>query len=178
MTIEENKALVRRYFEDAPHNSGACDEIFAPRFQFHTLQRTSVTPQAVESTPQSEKTAYAWLRTVWGDWRMTIDEMIAEGDRVVVLWTFHGTQQGEYYGLPPAGRPVTYSGINIFRLSGGKIVEIWDLCDRLWLWQQLGVLPEVSDAIAAARRRASNIETRPMERSASECETKHAAAEE
>jgi steroid delta-isomerase-like uncharacterized protein len=147
---EEGKALVRRYFEDAPSNPASCDEIFAPRFQFHSLQRASVTPQVMESTPQSEKVAYEWLRTVWGDWRMTIDEMIAEGDRVVVLWTFHGTQQGEFYGLPATGRPVTYSGINVFRIDGGKIVEIWDIYDRLWLWQQLGVLPEVQDAIAAA----------------------------
>jgi predicted ester cyclase len=102
----------------------------------------------VESTPQSEKTAYEWLRTVWGDWRMTIDEMIAEGDRVVVRWTFHGTQRGEFYGLPPTGRHVTYSGVNIFCIGGGKIVEIWDIYDRLWLWQQPGVLPEVQDAIA------------------------------
>ena len=58
MSIEENKAIVRRYFEDAPYNSDACDEIFAPRFQFHTILHASVTPQVVECTPQSEKAAY------------------------------------------------------------------------------------------------------------------------
>ncbi len=151
MTIEENKALVRRYFEDAPGDPRVCDEILAPRFRFHSLQRASLTPQGMESTPQGEKAAYEWLRTVWGDWRLTIDEMIAEGDRAVVLWTFHGTQQGEFYGLPATGRTVTYSGINIFRIDGGKIVAIWDMYDRLWLWQQLGVLPEVQDAIASAK---------------------------
>ena len=152
MSNEENKALVRRYFEDAPHHSDACDAIFAPRLQFHTLQRAFVTPQAVESSPDSERAAYRWLESVWSpEWRMTIDEMIAEGDRVVVCWTFHGTHQGEFYGLPPTNRPVTYSGINLFRVAGGQIAEVWDLYDRLWLWQQLGVLPDLKEAIAGAR---------------------------
>jgi predicted ester cyclase len=150
MTIEQNKALVRRYFEDAPSNPDVCDEIFVPSFLFHTLQRASVTPQVMESTPEAEKAAYAWLRAVWGDWRMTIDGMIAEGDHVMVRWTFHGTHQGEFHGLPPTGRQVIYSGINIFRVAGGRIAEIWDSYDRLWLWQQLGVLPPLQEAIAAA----------------------------
>jgi predicted ester cyclase len=150
MTIQENKALVRRYFEDAPYNPDVCDEIFAPSFRFHTLQRASVTPQVMESTAEAEKAAYAWLRAVWGDWRMTVDEMMAEGDRVMVRWSFHGTHQAEFHGLPPTGRQVTYSGINIFRVAGGRIAEIWDIYDRLWLWQQLGVLPPLPDAIAAA----------------------------
>lgn len=150
MTIQENKAVARRYFEDAPSNPAACDEIFAPSFRFHTLQRASVTPQVIESTPEAEKAAYAWLRAAWGDWRMTVDEVMAERDRVMVRWTFHGTHQGEFHGLPPTGRQVTYSGINIFRVAGGRIAEIWDSYDRLWLWQQLGVLPPIQDAIAAA----------------------------
>jgi steroid delta-isomerase-like uncharacterized protein len=151
MSLEENKALVRRYFEDAPHNPDACDEIFAPSFRFHTIQRAFITPQVVESSPESEKAAYEWLKTVWGDWSMTIDEMIAEDDRVMVRWTFHGTHQGEFSGLPPTYKQVTYSGINVFRIADGKIVEIWDIFDRLWMWQQLGVLPELKEAIAKAR---------------------------
>ncbi len=148
MSIEENKAVVRQYFENAKSDPNVCDEIFAPVFRFHTLQHASVTPQVVESTPQSEKASYEWLKTVWGDWQMTIDEMIAEGDRVMVCWTFQGTHQGEYMGLPPTNKKVSYSGINIFRLTDGKIAEIWDLYDRLWLWQQLGVLPDIKDAIS------------------------------
>lgn len=151
MSIEENKTLVRRYFEDAPYNPEACDEIFAPSFRFHTIQRASITPQVVESSPENEKAAYEWLRTVWGDWHMTVDEMIAESDRVMVCWTFHGKHRGELSGLPPTNKPVTYSGINIFRIADGKIAEIWDIFDRLWMWQQLGVLPEIKAAIAQAR---------------------------
>jgi predicted ester cyclase len=155
MSLEKNKALVRRYFEDVPHNPDACDEIFASSFQFHTIQQASLTPEVMTSTPQSEKAAYEWLERVWGDWDMVIDEVIAEGDRVMVRWTFHGTHQGEFHGLPPTHRGVTYTGINIFRIAHGRIAEIWDISDRLWMWQQLGVLPELQEAIAEARGAAS-----------------------
>ena len=152
MSVEDNKKLVRRYFEDAPYNPDACDEIFAPSFHFHTIQRASITPQVTESNPQSEKAAYEWLKTVWSsDWRMTVEELIAENDRVMVRWTFQGTHQGEFSGLPPTHKHVTYSGINIFRIADGKIAEVWDIYDRLWMWQQLGVLPEIKEAIAQAR---------------------------
>jgi len=152
MSIQENKILVRRYFEDAPDHPEICDEIFSPVFKFHTIQCASITPQVVESSPQSEKAAYEWLKSVWSpEWRMTVDEIIAENDRVMVLWTFYGTQQGEYAGLPPTHKRVTYSGINIFRIAEGKIAEIWDISDRLWLWQQLGVLPDIQEAILRAK---------------------------
>jgi ketosteroid isomerase-like protein len=151
MSIEENKKLVRRYFEDAPYNPDACDEIFAPTFQFHAIVHTGLTPQVVECTPESEKAFYEQRKTVWGGWNITIEEMIAEGDRVMVRWSSRGTHQGESHGLPPTGKQVTNSGINIFRVADGKIAEVWDIYDRLWLWQQLGVLPELKDAIAKAR---------------------------
>ena len=77
--------------------------------------------------------------------------MIAEGDRVMVRWTSHGTHQGESHGLPPTHKQVTNSGINIFRIADGKIAEVWDIWDRLSVWQQLGVLPEINEAIAKAR---------------------------
>ncbi len=154
MSIEENKALVRRYFKDALFNPDTCDEIFAPIFCFHTIQYASITPQVIQSTPTGEKEAYEWLKSVWSpEMRMNIDEMIAEGDRVMVRWTFYGTHQGELSGLPPTHRQVNYSGINIFRVANGRIAEVWDISDRLWMWQQLGVLPDLSEAIARARER-------------------------
>jgi predicted ester cyclase len=106
----------------------------------------------VDSNPQNEKAAYEWLQTVWSpDWHMTIDEMIGEGDRVMVRWTFQGTHQGEFSGLSPTHKQVTYAGINIFRIAEGKIAEVWDIFDRLWMWQQLGVLPDIKEAIARAQ---------------------------
>ncbi|HCS41014.1 MAG TPA: hypothetical protein DIW44_15730 [Anaerolineaceae bacterium] len=154
MSISENKKLVRRYFEEAPSHPEICDEIFSTSFLFHTIQQASITPQTIESNPQKEKEAYKWLENVWSpDWRMTVDEMIAEDDRVMVRWTFYGIQQGEYSELSPTNKPVNYSGINIFRIVDEKIAEIWDIYDRLWLWQQLGVLPEIKDAISKIKAR-------------------------
>lgn len=150
MSLDDHKALVRRYFEDAPFNPGACDEIFAPTFLFHTLQRAGLTPQVAESTPAGEKAAYEQIKDIWDGWHITVDEMIAEGDRVMARWTSHGTQIGELNGLPSTGNEVTFTGINIFRIADGKIAEVWDLYDRLWMWQQLGVLPDLKAAIARA----------------------------
>ena len=151
MTIEDNRRLVRRYFEDAPFNPAACDEIFAARFQFHTIMHASVTPQTVDSDPDSEKAAFENQQRIMGGWNITIEDMIAEGDRVMVRWSSRGTHQGELAGLPPTYRPVINSGINIFRVANGRIAEVWDIMDRMWLWQQLGVLPELKEAIAKAR---------------------------
>jgi len=142
--------LVRRYFEDLPAHPEACDEVFAPKVRFHTLQRAEVTLQDADTDPQSEKATYEKLRATWGDYSLSSDDIIAEADRVVVSWTFRGVHQGEFEGLTPTYRTVTYSGINIFRIADGRIAEVWDLWDRLWMWQQLGVLPGIKDAIERA----------------------------
>ncbi|UCC88216.1 MAG: ester cyclase [Anaerolineales bacterium] len=119
-------------------------------------QSTTFDYISIECTPDSEKAFYEQRRAIWGGWNITIEEMIAEGDRVVVRWTSHGVHQGETQGLPPTGRRVNNSGVNIFRIADGKIAEVWDIWDRLWLWQQLGVLPELKEAIAQARDRVSS----------------------
>ncbi len=145
MSLEENKKLVCRYFQDAPHCPEACDEIFASVFLYHTLQHADH-PDG-QSDPESEKATYAYLAATWGDWSATIDELIAEGDRVMVRFTFRGVQIGEYNGLPPTNKPVFFAGINIFRIENGRIAEMWDLVDRLWIWQQLGVVPGSRDLV-------------------------------
>jgi predicted ester cyclase len=74
------------------------------------------------------------------DLRVTIEELVAEGDKVAVRRAYVGTHRGELLGIPPTGKQVRVSGISIFRLAGGKIAEQWELLDRLALMQQLGVL--------------------------------------
>ena len=73
------------------------------------------------------------------DFRFTIEEMIAEGDKVVVRWTTRGTHQGIFRGIPPTGKQVTITGVEIHRVVGGKIVEGWRKWDRIDVMQQLGV---------------------------------------
>ena len=149
MSIEENKAIVRRYFEDAPHNPAACDEIFAETIQWHALY-WSTNPDFI-STPQQEREAYERHKKVWGAWIETIDQIIAEGDRVMVHWVGNGVHQDNYFGIPATNREVWLSGIYIFRIAAGKIAEVWNLWDRIGEWQQLGILPETEEIIAQAQ---------------------------
>ncbi len=151
MSIESNKALVRRYFEDAPTNPAACDEIFAAQVTWHALYHT--TQPDFDSTPEIEKEAFARHLTVWGKYVEAIDQMIAEGDRVMVHWAGQGVQQGEYFGIPATGKPVKLSGMYIFRIVNDKITDVWNMWDQLGEWQQLGVLPATREFIAQARER-------------------------
>jgi steroid delta-isomerase-like uncharacterized protein len=78
--------------------------------------------------------------------RFTIEDVVAEGDRVVVRWTNAGTHVGEFAGIPPTGRPFTISGIDIYRVADGKLCEHWDVVDQLSMLGQLGLLPQPADA--------------------------------
>jgi C-1 hydroxylase len=149
MSIEENKAIVRRYFEDAPYNPLACDEIFAENICWHTLHHTA-NPD-FNSTPHIEKAAYERHKKIWGSWIEVIDMMIAEGDLVMVYCKGQGNQQGEYIGIPATNKQVTLSIVYIFRIADGRIVEVWNLGDQAGEWQQLGILPETKEFIAKAR---------------------------
>jgi predicted ester cyclase len=75
------------------------------------------------------------------DLRITIDELLSEGDMVTKRWTYHATHTGDLSGMPPTNNRITMSGLEPFRLEGGKIVECWLACDNLRLLQQLGVIP-------------------------------------
>ena len=75
------------------------------------------------------------------DLRVTIQELVAEADKVAVRRSYAGTHQGELLGVPPTGKQVRIGGISIFRLAEGKIAEQWEQLDRLALLQQLGALP-------------------------------------
>jgi steroid delta-isomerase-like uncharacterized protein len=74
-----------------------------------------------------------------------VDDLVAEGDRVVARWSATGTQTGPFMGMPPSGKVATNSGITIFRISGGRIVEEWSESDMLGLLQQVGALPSPGD---------------------------------
>ena len=81
------------------------------------------------------------LYTSFPDNKMTLDDMIVEGDKAAIRFTFTGTHKGEYMGIPATNKKVTGSIIEIHRIAGGKVVEIWQKFDTLSLMQQLGVIP-------------------------------------
>jgi len=134
---EENEAIVRRAFEEvAMGDMNAVDEIIAPEFVRHDLAGG---PEA--HGPDGVKRLIADLRTGFPDLQTTIEDIFSDGDRVVVRFTARGTQSGPFMGIAPTGREATWSGVNIYRVSGGRIRETWQLADGLGLLRQLGAAP-------------------------------------
>ena len=87
-------------------------------------------------------------RTAFPDMRITIEDQVAEGDKVVTRWTASGTHQGDLMGIDPTGRRATVTGITIDRISGGKVEETWTNFDAMGMMQQLGVIPSPEQAQA------------------------------
>jgi len=136
---EENKALARRVSEELYNSRGnpdATDEIYAPDFVAHDPN----SPEEIRG-PEGVKQLASAFRSAFPDMQSTVEDQIAEGDKVVTRYTFSGTHQGELMGIPPTGNRVQMTGIYMSRISGGKIVEEWYNYDVLGLMQQLGVIP-------------------------------------
>jgi steroid delta-isomerase-like uncharacterized protein len=152
MSIEANTALALRYFEAFDHPD-VFDAILSDDFQVHPIHRATLSGDSGRGTA-AFKADFRELLNSFPDSRVRIDMTIAQDDRVMVLWTYEGTQQGEFAGIPASNRHVTYRGCNIFRVENGKLVEGWDLIDRLAMWQLLGVLPETRDFVQAAAARS------------------------
>jgi len=126
--------LRRTYEAVNQKNLTAFFELFAPDFVLHN---GSMIIQGLEAFKQVE----AMLLTALPDIHYTVEDLIAEGDKVVARATLSGTQQGTFMGIPPTGKHVTIGGIDINRFVGGKSVEHWVEMDTLGLMQQLGVIP-------------------------------------
>jgi steroid delta-isomerase-like uncharacterized protein len=148
MSAEDNKALVRRYYEDAwnKHNPTVVDELFRADF----VDRSPDVP-GIPHTREGLKQFMGMYLRAFPDAHITIEDQLAEGDQVVTRWTGHGTQTGEFMDLPPSGKKVTVLGLEIDRLAGGQIVESWTSFDQLGMLQQLGALPAPKQLAAAAR---------------------------
>ena len=139
MSAEENKTLVRRYAQELlnQNNLDLFDEIFAPDF----VQYGADPDQA--SGLEDLKQFFVMLRSGFPDFQVTIEDLFAaEGEKVVLRFTFRGTHEGEFTGIAPTGKQVTMAGIDIFHITDGKIVELWYQEDTLGMMQQLGVVPQ------------------------------------
>ena len=136
MPIEENKAIVHRFYEELNKgNLAVLDELFAADFVWHA-------PGGLEQYgAEATKKIHARVFTTFPDLHVTIEDMIAEGDKVVVRSTRTGTHRGEYRGIAATGRQVTWTWMSICRIEGGRIVEEWNEGDHLTLIQQMGVSP-------------------------------------
>ena len=134
---EENKAIVRRQEEElfTQGNLDAADEVYAPDYVGHDPSN----PEDVRSL-QAAKRAASDYRQAFPDLRVTVEDVIAEGDKVAARLRFRGTHRGELDGIAPTGRRVDCTGIVISRMEGGKIAEDWANFDDLGMMQQLGAI--------------------------------------
>jgi steroid delta-isomerase-like uncharacterized protein len=140
MSTEDNKAHVRRGFEAVNQkNLAVFDELLDPDVVFHNA---STTMQGLEAYKQF----LSMYITAFPDLQFTVEDMIAEGDRVVARCTTRGTHQGSLMGIPPTGKQVKSTLIFIDRIVNGKGVEQWSNGDDLGLLQQLGVIPAPGQA--------------------------------
>src|SRR5215470_17240411 len=122
MTIEQHKALVRRFFEEVwnAQQLNVIEEVFAPTV---VLNGQSLARDAIKQLVASR-------RATFPDIRVTVNEQIAEGDKVSTRRTWEATHQGAYRGIPPTGRRLKWMQISIVRFADGKIVEDWVVADE------------------------------------------------
>ena len=138
---EQNKAIVRRYVE-AVWNQGnlaLADEMLSQDYIHHDFISPDV--HGVEAMKQY----VAQMREAFPDTVWVIDDLIAEGDKVVMRFTGTGTHQGEIMGIVPEGKPIMVQGTAITRMENGKLAEAWDHWDALGLMRQIGAIPEPRD---------------------------------
>jgi steroid delta-isomerase-like uncharacterized protein len=139
MLLETNKTVSRRFFEEVWNkgNLSVLDEIITKDH----VNSGPGTISGLPNGPEGSKQFVTAYRNAFPDLHLTIDEQIAEGDKVVTRWTAQGTHQGELAGLPATGKSSTVSGIVVDRIANGKIAESWGIFDEFGLMQQLGVIP-------------------------------------
>jgi len=140
MSVEENKALISRLYDEVfvKWKLGVVDELVGPEFVGHEM--VAVRPETPRG-PIGFKQFYGWLRSAFPDLRYAVDDVIAEGDRVVVRWTWKCTHKGDFMSIAPTGKQATVTGMAIYRVAGGKCVERWVELNLLGLLQQLGAGP-------------------------------------
>ena len=133
---EENKARFRRVIEECFNqgNLAVAEELIAPNMVDHTP------PPGIPQGIEGFKQIVTMIRTAFPDVHFQMEDVIAEGDKVVGRITFQGTHQGDFMGLPATGKRVSVNEIHILRIANGKAVEHWGVEDSLGMMQQLGMV--------------------------------------
>jgi steroid delta-isomerase-like uncharacterized protein len=137
MSTEQNKAIIRRWIEEGWNkgNLAVIDQVYAPDYLQH-----EPAPETVSSS-EALKHYVGVYQAAFPDLNLSIEDLIAEGDKVVWRFKSSGHNNGPFMGMPATGKPGSITGIVIFRLENNRIVEGWVNIDALGLMQQLGVIP-------------------------------------
>jgi steroid delta-isomerase-like uncharacterized protein len=138
---EQNKELVRRFFEDMCNGRqlALADQLFAPGHVYHDPSSSWV-----GTGPAGMRDLIGTYHRGVSDARWEVQAMLVAGDVVVTRWTGRGTHSGDLRGLAPSGRRVSVDGIWMHRIAAGKIVESWNCWDMLGLLQQIGAVPKAA----------------------------------
>ena len=134
MSIEENKAIARRWNDEiwSKGNMAAVDGLMADDFVWLNV------PPGVASDKEGFKQFETAALGAFSNKKCVIEDMVTEGDKVAVRWTWSGKHTGNYMGMPPTGKQVAMTGVSIIRITNGKIAEEWDESDNLGFMTQLG----------------------------------------
>ena len=131
MPLEENKAIVRRFIEAYnDRNLDLINEFIAPDYFDHTNKVDA----------KGLKQLFNMGFKAFPDWHETIEDIIAERDKVWVLLAYTGTHKGEFRGLAPTGKKITAKAVDIYRIANGKLVEYWNVTNSLNLFRQMGAI--------------------------------------
>jgi steroid delta-isomerase-like uncharacterized protein len=146
MSVEQNETIVRRWIKDVfeKGNVAQANEIFAANCTYHDPSAPS---GGWPRGPEGARALIATYRGAFPDIQFTLEDQLTNGDKVVTRFTARGTNTGEMMGMPPSGKKAVVTGIEIDRISNGKIVELWVNYDALGLMQQVGAVP-VPEAMA------------------------------
>jgi len=140
--MADAKKIVKQLFEEPwKGNLGVIDEYVAPGYIGHDPSE----PEIIRG-PEGFRAFVEKYLTAFPDGRITVDDQIAEGDKVATRWTGRGTQTGEIAGIAPTGKQATVSGLTISRLEGGMVIEDWTTWDTLGMLVQLGAIPALARA--------------------------------
>jgi predicted ester cyclase len=147
MGTEDNKANASRFLEEVINrgNLSVIDELSGPSFVDHQL------PPGVPATPDGLKGYISAFRMAFPDLHYTLEDSIAEGDRVVQRVMAQGTMKGDFQGMPASGKSATWQEIHITRYANGKAAEHWATIDQLGMLQQLGFAEAPGQPVGAAR---------------------------
>ena len=131
--MSENKAKFQLLYDEILNkgNLDAFEELCVPNFVKHAI------PPSPDYGIEGSKQSVLMLRKAFPDIKYTVEDMIEDGDKLVARWSAKGTHKGEFMGIPPTGKQVAFTGIEIIRVKDGKAVEEWEELDRAGLMQQL-----------------------------------------
>jgi steroid delta-isomerase-like uncharacterized protein len=139
-TAAANKELIRRFYREVyvDWNMALVDAVLSPRFVSHDW------PEAGPTGPRAFRDYYSAVRSAVPDAHYEVDDLVAEGDRVMVRWRLLGTHEGDFRGIPPTGKAITLRGIALYRVEDGELMERWVVSDLYGLLEEIGGVPPLN----------------------------------